>query len=131
MKNWDDLKIERGKVSRNSEPRITLYMTKNKNINMYLTSGFLRHIEEEYVILGWSEKNNVIVLFFTEEWEKRTRKISKQKTSISISIQSFVNICNLDKNQLIGSYVPEYEKIFEDKCGWVIYLDKKINTSIV
>lgn len=131
LKNWDDLKIAHSKYVRGSSKHVTFYLTKQNTINLYMTSGFLRQVSEDYLIIGWSPLNNAIVLFFIEEKETGVKKISRKNTSASISIQCFLNFCNINKNELIGSYIPKYEKIFEDKCGWVIYLDKKINTSIV
>lgn len=125
--DWDDVKISSIKNVRGSDAYVTFYLTTAKTTNLNLSSALMRkEFDNSYVIYGWSAKNNAIILFFSNDEEHPgASKLSKRTTSATSSIQSFLNVCGIEKNNVVGRYLPSYEKI-GDKFGWVIYLNKKL-----
>lgn len=126
MNEWIDvIYFDKNSGTKSSEKSITLYQTTAKTINMAFNSSITKDIEEEYLNLAYSKKKNAIVIFLSNENNSNSYKITKSRRGFTISIQKFLNSFNIDKNEVIGKYLP-IEDIINDKFCWIIYLKKEV-----
>jgi hypothetical protein len=124
--SWDDVKISNGNAIKGSDIYVTIFITTAKTANLFLSSALMRQQSATYVVLGWSVINNALLLFLSNDADHPGAIKLSKKGGATASIQSFLNSCNIDKNSIIGKYIPKRELISENKSAWVIYLSEKV-----
>lgn len=125
---WNDIIVSTASRMKGSEKYVNFYYTKGKTLNMYLSSSFVRDIQEDYLLLAWSAKNRAIILFFTDHIaHPGLIKLNKKGAGVSVPVQSFLNAYNIDKKDAQGKFLLEQEQIADNRSGWIIYLDKHKN----
>jgi len=128
--NWGDIDFLVGDRCRRKTDEPLAVISANMK-TLWLNAAFLREVENElknntHVLLGFSKKNNAIVIRFVSAAHFGASKLSFLKTS-STSHGRTATFCGQrffnqhDLKALSGRYTPH--KI---DAGWAIFLNKKL-----